>query len=687
MAVVKFISEKDCQLFIDMDYVGNIQTNSMLKTTLESGSYLVEIKDLEGTLLKKYELKISPEDAQVLQNITFSTNTIEDSIDKLKNNSSIRFYNQRAILKHNDKFGFIDSQYKVVIQPIYSFADNFYTDKAFVRRSFPDGEKATIIDTEGNICPGLWYDYIGSNEKTILLKFDKVYYVLNRVNYSIIEKYQDAGYNNISELIPVLKEIGVDNFYGFIDKTGAEIVPFIYDYVWNFEENGFARVKRFGVIHAVGKDGTLYYSMEGALKDGKTYKETEIINFLSDLEERKEIEKVYSAIKLSKEESLIKGFCADCFEYGVKEEGDDDAQNYYDCWWQEAYPIRINNKWQLRGCDPTAFEVEETDRFQCDRIIFFSKGVFVYRIGSICKLKIGENNNKEYTYHADEIIPNIKWYHTFGGQYDELSINNLIIKRNKKYGIMSMDGKILLPIEYDYICPTEAMENSTTGNIGLVRKDGKCSLVRMKDGMILEEFKYEDIIVNEIKCEWWQVESPFIVKENGKFGCVDFNRDVMLPPIYDFVSFEFQEDSYGYHYFLKLQKDGKVGTYEYRRYIQSCTNGVDISRSFMVEPDYDECEFLTNEKSVNSCLKMSFVAVRKGAKWGIIDNTPSSTTYFPISISEWRNHANLVDLEFKYDSLEELKSDADEEFRRRRAKYERPHLITEIGNQYVVTEI
>jgi len=94
MAVVKFISENDCRLFVDTDYVGDIHTDSMLRTTLETGSYLVEIKDLDGALLKKYELKISPEDAQVLQNITFDTTSIEDSIDKLKNDSTIRFYNQ-----------------------------------------------------------------------------------------------------------------------------------------------------------------------------------------------------------------------------------------------------------------------------------------------------------------------------------------------------------------------------------------------------------------------------------------------------------------------------------------------------------------------------------------------------------------------------------------------------------------
>lgn len=136
MAVVKFISENDCRLFVDMDYVGDILANKMLKITLESGSYLVEIKDANDTILKKYELKISSEDAQVLQNITFDSISIEDSIDKLKDDPSLRFYNQRALLRHNDLYGYINSQYKLVISPVYSYAEDFIHDRTFVKNVF-----------------------------------------------------------------------------------------------------------------------------------------------------------------------------------------------------------------------------------------------------------------------------------------------------------------------------------------------------------------------------------------------------------------------------------------------------------------------------------------------------------------------------------------------------------------------
>lgn len=45
MAIVKFISDESCQILIDMELVGEVNANSILKVKLDAGSYLVEIKD------------------------------------------------------------------------------------------------------------------------------------------------------------------------------------------------------------------------------------------------------------------------------------------------------------------------------------------------------------------------------------------------------------------------------------------------------------------------------------------------------------------------------------------------------------------------------------------------------------------------------------------------------------------
>ena len=470
------------------------------------------------------------------------------------------------------------------------------------------------------------------------------------------------------DLIPVHKEVGIDDMYGFINKAGDETIPFIYDFVWNFDEAGFATVKRFGNLYAVNNKGTLYHNKEDAKKDGKKIKqdkETLGINEVTNIEE------MYDIPQISREESLSEGFGGN---YGNHLSWDD-------------YPIKIGNHWGLGGYDFIGEEdsidekgeynefslvpTKKIDSYCCDRIIYYNNGYFVYRIKDVCYLLCIDDPDKKYMFKADEIIPNLCRYYS---SYEEQIINNVIIKRNKKYGISSLNGKQVLPIEYDLIVPTLARNKTKIGDIGIVWKDKKCTLVRMSDGIILGPFKYEDIIVNDMEKCSLLINSTYMIKEQGKIGCVDFFLKTILPPVYDSIVFNYSYDYYGYHYYMILYQEGKVGSYEYFfNYNWRTDDGgsIEVGLEFFVEPEYDECVFLNNKNAVLNSLQMSFVAVRKGNKWGILDNTPASSSYFFYDKEELylANTQNYEDLDFKYDSLEALKKDADSEFKRRFEKY------------------
>ena len=115
MAIVKFITDKNCQLFIDMELVGDVFTGKMLKISLDAGSYLVEGKDANGKSIGKYKLTVNPSDTQVLENLSEKFNEIDAAICNLRNDSSLRFYHQRAIFCYNGNYGYINSQYKIAI--------------------------------------------------------------------------------------------------------------------------------------------------------------------------------------------------------------------------------------------------------------------------------------------------------------------------------------------------------------------------------------------------------------------------------------------------------------------------------------------------------------------------------------------------------------------------------------------
>jgi len=603
MAIVKFISDYQCNIFIDLEYVGVAQADKMLKVSLEPGSYLIEAMDEKGKSLKKYALNVSPTETQVLQNLHFYDNT---SLTNLN-------------------------------------VEESHKKKTLVKCIFPDGEKATVIDSEGHNCLGQWFFFIGSNDETILLKNDKTYYVLSTEDYLVKNIYYDARYDGKADLIPVYKEIGIDDMYGFIDKSGSEVIPFIYDYVWNFEETGFAKVKRFGCIHAVGKDGTLYLSMDETESEGKKCSHTPLTVANNDNDGH--IGVYYSPHILSKEESEIRGF--DFLQY---------------------YPIKNDNHWGLSFNDEKVISL-----CICDRFFYlddWNENYLVYRKNGICFI---EDHEKKYSFEADEVIANFRTVFEGYAGHDETSINNVIIRKNKKYGIADLSGKILLPVEYDLIEPTDAVQGNVTGNIGIVWKNGLCTFVWMATGEILEPFKYEDIIVNKADGSTWLMYSTYLVKENGKYGCIDFERKSILPSVYDAIGFKLEIDSYGYHYKMLLYKDGKVGTYEYCNYRSDCNNYNVLELVFSIEPEYDECVFLNNKKAVTNFAGMSYVAVRRNDKWGIIDNKPAGLYYYYDFDDRWRNNPNLKELDFKYNSLEELKDDADNEFERRHDKYINRH--------------
>ena len=582
MAIVKFVSDKDCQVFIDMEFAGKVAPDSMLKVTLETGGYLIQIKDDDGHLIKEYDLEIKVSDNQVLQKINESNCQIEDVIGELRNDSSLRFYHQRAIFCCNGNYGYINSQYKIAIEPIYSYAENFTNGLALVKKIFPNGEKATVIDTDGNISLDRWYDYIGGNEKVVLLKSEKTFYVLSKVDYSIINQYLDAKYDGKGELIPVHQHIGVDDMYGYIGRTGTEVIPLIYDFAGNFGANNLATVKRFGEFNEVDFDGNLY---RYGIHSYESKRESEI---------------------LTKEESLYRGF--------------------------SGY-IKKGDYWGL-----------DSDEEPCwDRIIFDynwtfnSCSYFAYRKNGICTIVIKDEekyywrgisktdvNEKNISLEADDIIPVFSWDGRPTSEY--LYLNYIIVRRNWKYGIVDLEKNTILPIEYDYIKPTDAHNSNDrtfSADIAIVWKDEKCSLYNMQDKLFLVPFEYEEIIVIENLDDSGNPieDSTYLMKKNGKYGLISNDcTSVILPFEYDKifcdVDWEFRLGKVCER--IILTKNGKMGTWQkYRYYEKSLDDWSEID--VRVDEKYDKCVFLKDKNYYRGRRgSICDIAVKRGDKWGVI---------------------------------------------------------------------
>ena len=625
MAIVKFVSDKDCQVFIDMELVGKVAPDSMLKITLETGGYLVQIKDDDGHLIKEYDLEIKVSDNQVLQKINESNCQIEDVIGELRNDSSLRFYHQRAIFCYNGNYGYINSQYKIAIEPIYSYAENFTNGLALVKKIFPDGEKATVIDVDGNISLDRWYDYVGSSEKTILMKSGKNFYVLSKADYSIINHYFDAKYDGKADYIPVYKEIGIDDMYGFINKSGSEVVPFIYDYVWNFDKRGLAKVKRFGRPYVIDKKGNLYVNEDVAQDSKKQVHDKEILYIGHDFNSLSKAETIYKSLPLGE-------YCGDEYLfYGL-------------------YPIKEKNFWGIGGfyCVDSDNEyyrpTNKIEYYKCDRIIFYNpvpEEFFIFRKEGICTIiydikggkEFGIFNGKEFSISADEIYPIFS--RTFF-QDEKSVLSYFTVKRNRLYGIANINGDIIFPIEYDLIIPTNACRNCQGGDIVILWKGGKCTLYSISKKKILMPFENDDIIVNETLSDW-AIDSTFSVKRNGKYGLVGYDCDArypILPFIYDSIQYKFEWALHSSCEKIILRLNGKMGTWQIERY------GIPTEeKHYRIEPIYDECLFIEDKQTDEFWVRPSKVAIRNKGKWALINRYESP---------------NMEDINFKYNSFDEI---------------------------------
>ena len=510
MAIVKFVSDKDYQVFIDMELAGKVTPDSMLKVTLETGGYFIQVKDQDGNRIKEYDLEIKSSDNQLLQKIDGINNNLDETLENLKNDSSLVFHCDRASFCHNGLYGFVDKKLNVVIPPVYYSVNEFADDKAFVVRDFPEGRKTTMIDSDGNMFFNRWFDYIGESEDTILLGIDNRIIVYSKSKCDKIIEYYNAGYDNKYPYVPVYKIDGLDKLYGFLDFDGKEVVPLIYDFAWNFNSNGFAKVKRFGRNCYVDTDGNLY---------SQPNKQCE---------------------KISKEDSCIRGFGG---LYGNGNMWDD-------------FPAKVAGKWGLLSpyerCDG-----KDKFLFECDKILYYNLGCFVYRIRNLCYLIQIDVPEKTYSYEADEIIPVV----LEKGDYGE-DIVNLIIKKNEKYGIIDIAGKEIIPVQYDNIETTKGILECYPGEVGIINYNNMFSIVQMKDGKILFPFEYEEIRPTDVtNNRYWRQSSWYIVKKNGKYGCIKPDGEVVLPLDFDKISHLFYERSDSYSHRLYIKKGSIYGLY------------------------------------------------------------------------------------------------------------------------------
>ena len=181
-----------------------------------------------------------------------------------------------AYFSIDGKYGYIDQTGKVAIEPIYGMADFFEEGYAVVSNNGYEG----VIDKQGKEIIPIIYDSITKREDIWVAKTGDVFDFFDREgklsfsdNYDSIYNTEEGYIVNVNDvtgyvnkdgeevIAPAFDSLGrltgtdyfvveKDELYGVIDKQGAEVVPFIYDWAWFRADE----VREIGLLE-VGLDG------------------------------------------------------------------------------------------------------------------------------------------------------------------------------------------------------------------------------------------------------------------------------------------------------------------------------------------------------------------------------------------------------------------------------------------------
>ncbi len=189
--------------------------------------------------------------------------------DVLPYDNAHQFYNGFAKVEKNGKVGYINSQGKEIIAPIYDDGSNFNNGIAMAEKetvkgyltqtgSFYDGVtnfvKNIAIIRKGNSFGTIdtnMAEIIPPTNDAIYFNENKTFLVVQNNGKSALHYFQgkqqgkSLGYDNVMPFSEGLAVVMKNNLYGFINNEGKEVLALEYDWADSFR-NGKALVARKG---------------------------------------------------------------------------------------------------------------------------------------------------------------------------------------------------------------------------------------------------------------------------------------------------------------------------------------------------------------------------------------------------------------------------------------------------------
>lgn len=367
-------------------------------------------------------------------------------------------------------------------------------------------EKYGVIDSKGNILIEATYDVVNIPNPTKAVFVCYYEYNENAGEYKtkVLNEKGEQILTAYEQVLPLMCEESTSNIpfeksvlkykengkYGIIDFSGKKITKPIYDNIESLEyREGSLLVEQNGKFGVININGKQIVKVEYDKIESDAYYTTE-------------------------NDYMEAGF--------IVQTKTDDGYRY-------GY---INKEGK---------QILNTEYNEINRIVDIKDSENVYLLAS----KNGKygilKNNKEIIQNAYEEI-----------EYNKTN-NLLIVQKNSKQGVLTLDGKEILPTDFDYILCTGNKITAKKGeNVEIYNAKGEKQSIKYDNSIEISNSNYtitidaedkfgivnkegQTLIKNKYEYIEYAFETYFIVTENGKVGVIDINKGEVIEFKYDII--------------------------------------------------------------------------------------------------------------------------------------------------------
>lgn len=558
---LKIFSDIPCEVYVDNDLKAVAKKNILTKVPVRQGEYYVQ---LVSTVNSRYKIeRVVSLDYDKVLNVQFSE-LVHLHPEWLRDTDVVWI---RDIDKYIKAKNLVSGE---IVSSAYDYVDStkdFKNGISIVRKN----NLAGVVNIRGNEILPCSFEQISRVGDTLLkVKHNGKYLLLNSQNckkvndhcYDDIQLfdgksivgYRDdgcaflnnnggedlflsqykfsEGFINSFAIVSTVYSI-CDRKYGLINSAGDEVLPCIYDYIYNYR-NGLKKVKKdgkYGIIDQTGHEviSCVYDALGSSLSDGLIYAKQNgkygFINLKGEIIIPFKYDDIHDWSWYSNNDYWYRYFSESGIaivsiksrsnsiesKYGLVTK---DGKEIFPCMFSRHPRIILKDQVCLIDNKGGLFIVYPTGQYRklkYQDVGRIKNGLAVVKCNGLYGC-VDENLN--------EVIPCV---------YEDIKIcsqNSFIVYKNKRYGVVDNEGKEIIPIKYKRL---EAWGNGLLKAYdmrwGVITEDGREIIPCIYNNIGCYGFHEYDECLNFF-------EEKMIPVERAQWGYVDLEGNEVIPCIY-----------------------------------------------------------------------------------------------------------------------------------------------------------